>query len=293
MDKKTKILTCAKKLFLEQGYKSTSIQTIANESGISKGAVYLYFNSKDEILLAIFRMLEEAVWQKVAEINSDPDLSPREKFRQQIVTFYNDILENLQFNQMMLNESGVELSEAFYNYAREYRYKLQNAQEQSLLNIYGESVRPWISDLVISINGIMQEFDASILLDSLELQSEQLADFVCNVADSIVDGLLKTKPGPIFDDETRKIRSDFLIEIENQKQKELRKQFEAITESALEIQLDSEQKEVVDETLNLLKDAVLSREINKVLVKALLTNLAGIKELKKQIAQLKILLDIK
>ncbi|MCW9000303.1 MAG: TetR/AcrR family transcriptional regulator, partial [Kangiellaceae bacterium] len=208
MDKKTKILTCAKQLFLEQGYKSTSIQTIANESGISKGAVYLYFNSKDEILLAIFRMLEEAVWQKVAEINSDPNLSAREKFRRQIVTFYNEILENLQFNQMMLNESGVELSEAFYNYAREYRYKLQNVQEQSLLNIYGESVRPWISDLVISINGIMQEFDASILLDNLELQSEQLADFVCHVADSIVAGLLETKPEPIFGDEARKIRSD-------------------------------------------------------------------------------------
>ncbi|MCW8875475.1 MAG: TetR/AcrR family transcriptional regulator [Kangiellaceae bacterium] len=293
MDKKTKILTCAKQLFLEQGYKSTSIQTIANESGISKGAVYLYFNSKDEILLAIFRMLEEAVWQKVAEINSDPNLSAREKFRRQIVTFYNEILENLQFNQMMLNESGVELSEAFYNYAREYRYKLQNVQEQSLLNIYGESVRPWISDLVISINGIMQEFDASILLDNLELQSEQLADFVCHVADSIVAGLLETKPEPIFGDEARKIRSDFLTEIESQKQKKLQKQFEEIAESALAIQLDSEQKEMVDETLNLLKDAVLSKEINKVLIKALLTNLTGIKELKKQISQLKILLDIK
>ena len=50
LNKRLQILNSAKKLFLELGYKSTTIQSIATESGISKGAVYLYFKSKEAIL---------------------------------------------------------------------------------------------------------------------------------------------------------------------------------------------------------------------------------------------------
>ena len=52
-DKRDRILESAKALFLEQGYQTTSIQSIADKAQISKGAIYIYFKSKQEILLAI------------------------------------------------------------------------------------------------------------------------------------------------------------------------------------------------------------------------------------------------
>lgn len=45
-----KILEVSKRLFLEKGYDSTKIQDIADELGMTKGAIYHHFESKEEIM---------------------------------------------------------------------------------------------------------------------------------------------------------------------------------------------------------------------------------------------------
>lgn len=53
---KKKILEVAKKLFLEKGFDSTSIQDIIdNLGGLTKGVIYHHFDSKFEILQAIVK----------------------------------------------------------------------------------------------------------------------------------------------------------------------------------------------------------------------------------------------
>ncbi|MFJ5790992.1 TetR/AcrR family transcriptional regulator [Lysinibacillus sp. NPDC093197] len=47
------ILSISYRLFLEKGYEQTTIQDIINELGMSKGAIYHHFKSKEEILHAI------------------------------------------------------------------------------------------------------------------------------------------------------------------------------------------------------------------------------------------------
>lgn len=293
VDKRTKILEVAKTLFLQQGYKSTSIQSIATEAGISKGAVYLYFRSKEDILLSIFRMIEARVWHKIEKINQNGDLTARDKYRLQIVTFYNEIMENLQFNQMMLNESAVELNEAFYAYAREYRYRLQKSQEASLLNIYGDKLSPWISDIVVSVNGVMQEFDASIVLDNLELTVESLADFICNITEYLVQGILADKPEPLFDESTRLKRDAFLEQQKDQKRQRIEQGFQQLSDRSHSLDLSADRKAELQETLVLIKEALQEKEINKTLVRALTLNLGEFSELKKEVSLICDLLEIK
>ena len=49
-----RILDVAQRLFLEKGYENTTIQDIVDElSGLTKGAVYHHFKSKDEIMDAV------------------------------------------------------------------------------------------------------------------------------------------------------------------------------------------------------------------------------------------------
>ena len=49
-----KILTAAKRLFLEKGYERTTIQDIVDQLGrLTKGAVYHHFKSKEEIMDAL------------------------------------------------------------------------------------------------------------------------------------------------------------------------------------------------------------------------------------------------
>ena len=48
------ILDAAQRLFLEKGYENTTIQDIVNElGGLTKGAVYHHFSSKEEIMDAV------------------------------------------------------------------------------------------------------------------------------------------------------------------------------------------------------------------------------------------------
>ena len=47
------ILKAAKRLFIERGFKSVTVANIAEKAELSKGAIYLYFSSKEEIYAQI------------------------------------------------------------------------------------------------------------------------------------------------------------------------------------------------------------------------------------------------
>ncbi len=51
--RRSDIIDAAETLFDEKGFESTTIQEIARKTELSKGTIYLYFKSKDELLLAV------------------------------------------------------------------------------------------------------------------------------------------------------------------------------------------------------------------------------------------------
>ena len=60
------ILSVAKKLFTERGYKDVSMQDICNVTGLSKGGLYRHFGSKAEILLELVKK-EKRVEQDIRD----------------------------------------------------------------------------------------------------------------------------------------------------------------------------------------------------------------------------------
>jgi AcrR family transcriptional regulator len=65
-DTRTNILKTALLLFLEKGYKDVSYQDLMKKTGLSKGAMYHYFASKEELLMAVFDMFSQASTQPAA-----------------------------------------------------------------------------------------------------------------------------------------------------------------------------------------------------------------------------------
>ena len=51
--RRDQILSAARRCFLRDGFHMTSMQDLFAESGLSAGAVYRYFASKDEVIMAI------------------------------------------------------------------------------------------------------------------------------------------------------------------------------------------------------------------------------------------------
>jgi AcrR family transcriptional regulator len=70
-----RILAASRALFAERGYRATSMQTIADQVGITKAALYYHFASKDELLrqltLPMLDELESALAK--AEAAGDPE----------------------------------------------------------------------------------------------------------------------------------------------------------------------------------------------------------------------------
>jgi len=68
IDRRTQILQAALTVFLHKGYLEATIQDIAQEAGISSAAIYLYFDSKEDLFLSL---IESLSFQDVLEeINS-------------------------------------------------------------------------------------------------------------------------------------------------------------------------------------------------------------------------------
>ncbi len=76
------ILDVAFRLFMEKGYEHTSIQDIINQlGGLSKGAIYHHFKSKEDILIAVTDRMTDASNQMLAAIRERKDLSGKEKLK--------------------------------------------------------------------------------------------------------------------------------------------------------------------------------------------------------------------
>src|SRR5579872_572808 len=51
--RRTQILQAAMRCFAHQGYHATSVDDVVRESGLSVGALYSYFPSKEDLFLAL------------------------------------------------------------------------------------------------------------------------------------------------------------------------------------------------------------------------------------------------
>lgn len=80
---KNLIIDTAARLFTEQGYEHTSIQNIIdNLGGLSKGAIYHHFSSKDEIMMAVADKLYSGSEVELNKICSRTDLNGKERLRE-------------------------------------------------------------------------------------------------------------------------------------------------------------------------------------------------------------------
>jgi AcrR family transcriptional regulator len=58
---RVRILAAARELFVERGYAGTSVRDLAEHLGMTKGALYYHFSSKEELLYALVEPLLEAL----------------------------------------------------------------------------------------------------------------------------------------------------------------------------------------------------------------------------------------
>ena len=86
-EKKDLILRTALKVFAQDGYHASSVNKIADKANISKGLIYNYFNSKEDLLRNIITNIMDRYMEKYPPIYSIPNDSHIEYFIDQSFEF--------------------------------------------------------------------------------------------------------------------------------------------------------------------------------------------------------------
>lgn len=85
-DKRERILSAAERIFARHGFFAAKVSDVAKEAGVADGTIYLYFKSKDDLLISLFerrmQQVNEALREAVEGIES-----PREQLRAFIKTY--------------------------------------------------------------------------------------------------------------------------------------------------------------------------------------------------------------
>jgi TetR/AcrR family transcriptional regulator, fatty acid metabolism regulator protein len=60
-DKRERILHAAERVFADHGFYNAKVSEIARQAGVADGTIYLYFKSKDDLLISLFESRMERV----------------------------------------------------------------------------------------------------------------------------------------------------------------------------------------------------------------------------------------
>ncbi|WP_045212811.1 TetR/AcrR family transcriptional regulator [Desulfonatronovibrio magnus] len=71
-NRKVKIVATAKKLFATQGFDSTSLQQIADGTGVTEPLMYYHFRGKEDIFIEIIRSVYEEYFAHIKSLPQNP-----------------------------------------------------------------------------------------------------------------------------------------------------------------------------------------------------------------------------
>jgi AcrR family transcriptional regulator len=196
-EKEKLIIETSIKLFATKGFNATSVQEIVNECDISKGAFYLYFKSKEALLLAIMNYYFKMITDKVNEIENE-DLSPYEKFQKQLECQLIEICKHKEFIIMQIRENAMPFNDEIHDLLSEMKMNTHRYYKRRLFGIYGKKIEPYFWDITMMIQGFFHSYLELVMLDKIELDFSYLSHFILKRTDDLVEGLLRSGDLPVL-----------------------------------------------------------------------------------------------
>jgi AcrR family transcriptional regulator len=86
-DRPQEITQAAFSAFAENGYAATKVEEVARRAGVSKGLLYLYFKTKEELFKAVIRSVVAPRIDELTRSLDNPDLSAEDIIRGPLLAF--------------------------------------------------------------------------------------------------------------------------------------------------------------------------------------------------------------
>ncbi len=100
-NKRSDILKAAVKIFAYQGYDASKVATIAHEAGVATGSVYLYFQSKEDLLDSLFEEFWDHLFKSMKYLIQP---KPLERMEAQLGCFFDCLAANREMTMIYLRD---------------------------------------------------------------------------------------------------------------------------------------------------------------------------------------------
>lgn len=207
--KDMQIIEVGMRLFASKGFSATSVQEIASESGISKGAFYLHFKSKDDLLLAILQHHFDMIHKAFSEVTKDIQ-NPRDKLIREQMALYSHFITHRELLVMLAKEQAIPRNDTIKQLLFEKQMESHQHYRKRIIEIYGPEVEPFSWDITIILEGIVKSYMGVLLFSTHDFDLKSLTEFLHNRLDSIVKDIHKDKPF-LTKDKAESILANFLF----------------------------------------------------------------------------------
>lgn len=275
LTKRDLILSTAKSMFIEKGFRGTTIAGIADAAGIAKGSVYSYFTSKLDIVKALFLQSDEKNQILVEQLLGDKNINHQDLLEHYLIGEFQEVLNERSFIQVFLSDEMIIMDPDVMTVVQECRVNYHLSQQKVLLQTYGKKIAPWMYDTVSLVNGLLQEYSVYLTLDDANFSIKRCAHFIAFCVESSVNALICSSLEPLLTQENFPLTQDINLEkFQRQKTKDILENIKSQT-----IHLKNDQQQLISETIELIELEINKPQSSNTLIRALVANLRPYSEL--------------
>lgn len=287
--KKINLIETGMELFAEQGYHKTSIQEIAEAAGISKGAFYLYFSSKEDFIVTAVQFFYTKLTKQISSARL-PEQSPRENLAVQINSMTKFIFQHRNFIIMSLRED-ISIGDQAVEILQQMKHDNYHWLKDNINAIYGEEIDRYINDLITQLEGLINGFVERIVIDDIQIDKDRIGPYIVNRLDEMVQGMIAKKEEPLITSDHLPLRYEEIFHTQ-QKQDKLRSILLSMEDKIHQLTMSQSKKAQLLDVIKLLDEKTNKSNYKKIVIQGLLAHFTGIAELQEACQQIADLLHI-
>lgn len=283
--KKEQILKTAMQLFAVKGASATSMQEIAALCGISKGSLYLFFKSKEELEHSIYMYCYRMIYDPIQKEELETSRTPREKLCNQIEILLSHMYELREFLQRQFQELAGRGQTEIPEWVQKNNGALLHWSRSKLEQLYGPEILPYAGELFLFSHGMIASSIKLLFCGGTSVQIPALAGRLVDWLDILAAGLLAGQPAPLITADVLEQWSAPSGEPQPQSPLQLIKVMKLLLSEAGRAHPDGAEDGL--ESLGILENEILSPQPRKVILQGMIANLEGYPILSEELGKLK------
>lgn len=271
---RSEILNKSSLLFTKKGFYFTSMQQIADSCLISKGTLYKFFPSKDELFIEVFK---DCLEQFFKEMKFDNEKTLLDRLSQELAYEISYFVKN-SFMVLDYRDVAIQANPKFTHVLDEGRTRILAWHERCLITAYGDIIEPYLGDLLIFLRGIIKSYQFFFIENAVNVSINDAANLIVQQIGAVISNLIETKHIPLINKELLKNS-----EITDLQTKTLKDEVIAIfNEMNLSVSSlkNNNQKDEASSIISALLEEIISNKPRIYILHALLIYLRKMNELK-------------